>query len=295
MWKNLSLYLLNKLACPAVRWTPSDVPSRGSEIDAPSPTAPWERRTILHPKYFCRLATDPPATGGPWESSCTKCWWAILHSARTIPRTPTARWWTGARRWYFPQRSPYRRRPRRWSSTSAARPIAGWVPSAVWRIWSPCRSSGELTGSTYVSVPRPYPLRCAQSTIRPTSTSFPMCRWRYVSIFLSKGTSTQTNVHPLQHRRPYRRAVRLRRTGSLSTTRTNDSRCEIWSESSRAGTGAGAVAVAAWRLPHFATHFITTTAVVSLTPSPPRAFSTLNEIPDFPFWMSYLHVYLNTS
>lgn len=103
----------------------------------------------------------------------------------------------------------------------------------------------ELTGSTYVSVPRPYPLRCAQSTIRPTSTSFPMCRWRYVSIFLSKGTSTQTNVHPLQHRRPYRRAVRLRRTGSLSTTRTNDSRCEIWSESSRAGTGAGAVAVAA--------------------------------------------------
>jgi len=45
----------------------------------------------------------------------------------------------------------------------------------------------------------------------------------------------------LQHRHPYRRAVRLPRTGSLSTTRTSDSRCEIWSEF-RTGLGTGIIA-----------------------------------------------------
>ena len=57
-----------------VRWTLSDVPSLGSVTGVSWPTPRWGPRTTSPQRSSFRLDTQTHATGGPSESSCSKCW-----------------------------------------------------------------------------------------------------------------------------------------------------------------------------------------------------------------------------
>ena len=77
------------------RWTPRGKPRLGAIREELWHIRLWGLRTTSLPRCFSRLATTRPVIGGPWESSCSRCWSAILHSAQRPPRKHTIRLWTG--------------------------------------------------------------------------------------------------------------------------------------------------------------------------------------------------------